>query len=114
MEENVVRISVHGGTLKEAEIWTGELTGFIIGADPAIRVQREKTNPDSQDLGSVLTIVFSSTAGAAVAHGVSVWLSRRQSAKISIKKDKVTAENLTSSDAVRIMQIISNQDNELS
>src|SRR5262245_67067 len=109
MSNEIATVSVVAETAAEANRWAAELATFVQNANRSVEVERSPTDPTAQDIGSILTITFSSTAGAAIAHGISVWLSKRQTAKLSITKKKVTAENLTSADAVRIAEIFSDQ-----
>jgi hypothetical protein len=80
-----------------------------IAARLANQVKREKENTSTQDLGASLLLIFGSGAAAvALANGLADWLRNHRKAKLEIRSEAgdVIATELTSADAVRIVEII--------
>ena len=64
----------------------------------------EKERDDTQDAGAILTILLSSTSIVSIAKGLSAWLLKKQSRKITIKKNgDIIGEGLSSGDIVNIL-----------
>ena len=83
-----------------------ELKNYLVSmADINAIITQE--NPNTQDIGSVLTIILGSTAIKTLVTGLSNWLLKTQSRKITIKKDgTIIGENLSSGDVKRILEHI--------
>ena len=70
-------------------------------------LKRNKENNRTQDLGSIIAIVLGSSSVTLLARGLSDWLGRTPSAKISVTDENgklgMDAQNVTSKDTVRLM-----------
>lgn len=61
-------------------------------------------HPNTQDAGSIITIILSSASIASMAKGLSDWLLKKQSRKLTIKKNgDIIGENLSSGDIKTIL-----------
>ena len=71
-----------------------------------IEVEKRRGNAYAQDFGSTLVLVLGTPSALAVATAIGNWLKLRHSAVIDIEKDgHVHAENITSKDAVHLIEI---------
>ena len=109
MQTTSVKIEVLGNSDAERGQRAAELEQLLKTTVPGVSVKRTKINDETMELGTVLTVVFGSAAIEALGKGIAHWLAKRQSAQISIMTDKgqVNATGLTSADAVRIADILS-------
>ena len=51
---------------------------------PGDRVERRRTDPESQDFGATLVLVLGTTAVTAIAEGIRTWLARNSGASVDI------------------------------
>ena len=61
--------------------------GKALKEQGVIQVNKTKENLDTMDLGTVLTVVVSSGAATALAHGIAAWLQKNLGASVTIKKN---------------------------
>jgi hypothetical protein len=101
-------IAIKGATPAESQRLAQELAASLRLTDASVKVDRQKESVETLDLGATIAIVVGSAAATAVANGIRIWLTRRQDAEISISKDgHVKAKGITSADAVRLAEIMS-------
>lgn len=104
-----VQIHFAGATAAEANMLASSLADAISDTDPAVEIHPVRTRADSQDFGTALALVLGTAAAEAVARGISAWIARNSGAKIEFRKDGktvLTATNINSADASRILQAI--------
>jgi hypothetical protein len=77
-------------------------------------VDRQKTDPATMDLGTIVTAIATSGATLAIAQGIAAWLRARKGASITIELDsgvgsvKAVVAGVDAEAAVRIAEIIRN------
>jgi hypothetical protein len=105
---SIVELSIEGLTDQRRDALTAELRQELLRASPNISVERAKSDSATMDIGTALTIIFTSTTAVAAARGITNWLLKRNDVRLSIKNksNQIEAHGLTSKDAVRIMEII--------
>ena len=74
--------------------------------DASIAVSREKANPNTQDPGSILTIVLGSTPAAAVAAGIAAWIRMRRLVVRINTQDRSIEVSGSSKDAARVIESV--------
>jgi hypothetical protein len=105
MAETTMEFEIQGPTPRETETLTAELGHDLVAR--GVKITRSKKSRETQEIGSILTVVLGSAAFRAVGNGVAAWLAKRQAATVTIKRDgTIMASGLTSADAVRIAQLM--------
>lgn len=90
-----------------ADRLASELEVHLRAASPETTIGRRSAGEGRMDLGTILTVVISSGAATAIASGIGSWISKRGTAKLSIKADgELIAENITSSDVLKLSQLM--------
>jgi len=82
------------------------LADAIRNVDESVVLNRQKANPDTQDAGSILTIVLQSAPAAAVAAGIAAWIRMRRLDIRITTKDRTVDVSGYSSDAARTIESI--------
>jgi hypothetical protein len=105
-----VILSFTGSTSDKGNQYASDLKDFLTSADPAIQIAKRPDRSDTQDFGSTLVLVLGTTGATALAHGIATWLKRNSGARITVKnaRGELVAEGLESKDVARIVQAISN------
>ena len=62
-----------------------ELKNSVQDHDAIANVERIRTNPEAQDLGTTLGIILGAKATVALAYGIGKWLTRNNQAKVRIR-----------------------------
>lgn len=89
----------------DANRYAADLAETLHSVHQNVKVTQERTRPDTQDAGTILTIVLGAASVTAVAKGIAAWLARHSGARIQISADgSVLATNLDSRDAARIAE----------
>lgn len=90
-----------------ASRYATELKNALLDATSDIEVDQRRGNAHTLDFGSTLVLVLGTPAVLAVATAIGDWLKLRHSVVIDIEKDgHVHAENITSKDAVRLVELL--------
>ena len=71
---------------REANSFASSLTEKLRDIDASVAVSRDKSNPDTQDMGAILNIVLGSAPAAAIATGLAAWI-RIKRVKVRIMTD---------------------------
>lgn len=101
-------ISFPGSSSAEANKLARSLTDHLKDLDGRVQIEQLKERDDTQDWGTILSIVLSSASASAIAGGIAGWLKRESGARIQISKEgEIVATNLDSGDAARIAQAFS-------
>lgn len=99
MEE--VCIEFDGATAADANRYASELKDDIARIAPEANTVVERGADSTQDFGTLLSIFLGSASVTAVARGLQVWLTKRDSATVTIKTKQGTilAKGVSAKDA---------------
>ncbi len=97
--EGGLRISFEGLTRAEANRAVSELADRLHDAAEDLTVTVEKEDPDSQDAGSTLLLLFGTSSALAIARGIRAYLTMYGSRMVIRTKDG--NEVIASGDAVK-------------
>ena len=88
-----------------AEELREELRDTLAAGD---RVERRRTDPESQDFGATLVLVLGTTAVTAIAEGIRTWLARNSgvSLDIVVGNKTVRARNLDSQGVQELAKVL--------
>jgi hypothetical protein len=91
--------------MRDKQLYIQELEEFINRIEK-VESSREKEDENTQDAGTILTIVLGSSAVVAVAKGVSNWLVKHRDVQLEITKGdtKMKVNNLTTDVALEILE----------
>ncbi len=92
----------------DANQYAEELRGFVLDAVPDADVQRKRSDPRTQDWGTILEIVLGSASVVALAKAVGNWLLRRQSASLTFKRPEgdVIVRNVNNRTVVKLTELL--------
>ena len=79
-------MSVIGDDAASANEMANDLAEAIRQDAPGTSVMRIRSDPLSQDFGTLLAIVLGSTAASALARGIAYWVARRQDASLQLRR----------------------------
>jgi hypothetical protein len=102
-----VWITFLGVTDAEGDKLAGSLLSTLRETDRNLSAERRKADPQSQDYGSILTLVLGSAAVGSVAKGVAQWIARHAGTTIRIQSPDGTSvdiKNATGQDTAQIVQ----------
>lgn len=103
MTEENYNIIFEGASIAEANKLAIELSDYL-STTANIQAIITKESEDTQDIGTIISIVLGSTSLVALAKGLSDWLIKKQSRKLTIKKNgDIIGENLSSRDIKSIL-----------
>lgn len=107
-EVSKIEIQISGLSSRDENQATGDLRLQLSKIQEIKEIDFLKKDKTSQDMGATLIAVLGTGAALAVAKGIQAWISRWHSASITIKDDKGTiiVENITSSNALEILEIL--------
>ncbi len=104
-EEMEITIGFSALSDADANVCAGELARWLRGELEEARVQRVRTDPASQDLGTVLTVLVSSAAAVQVARGVRAWLQHEpRGTSLDWSSAGLVMRGLTSADMVKVVE----------
>lgn len=106
MSEQNYLISICGADARESSAFADQLRAALEGAAPDVTVERKPDRPGTQDMGSVLAVIFGTPAVVAIAQGIAAFLRRRQSASLTIKtaQGEVVLTNVTHETALAALR----------
>ena len=117
MDQQTYIISFEDVPPPDANRYAEELSNAVLDATTDAEVQRRRSDPYAQDFGSSLILILGTPAIVAVVNAIGNWLQLRRSASLTIKTPdgEVSAQNITSKDMERLMQIFlkKNEENAL-
>lgn len=94
----------------DANKLTNELETVLRTAAPDVEVSRLKNSNQTMDTGTILQIVFGSSATTAIGHGIAAWLAKRPTGSIIIRKNgDIVGRGLKSSDILRVAEIFASK-----
>jgi hypothetical protein len=107
-------IEVVGPTPAETGRLTAELSALLPKIAPGIQANRSKLPSDTLELGTTIGIVFGSAYAAAVGRGIGAWLTKRQTAELTLKTPdgQTIVKGVTSADLVKIIEILAPEPGE--
>jgi len=76
-EQMGLRISFDGLSDADANRAAAELRGLLLDVDDTVEVSIRRDNPDTQDVGATLVLLFGSGAAVAIAEGIRAFLAKR-------------------------------------
>jgi hypothetical protein len=74
--------------------------------DASLVVSRDKADPNTQDPGSVLTVVLGSAPAAAVAAGIAAWIRMRRLVVVITTQDRSIEVTGSGTDAAKVIESI--------
>jgi hypothetical protein len=82
------------------------LRRFLQEVDPTIQAKRVRTERETMDLGSVLEVILAARAITELTKGISNWLSRTHSSKVTVigPDGKTIVENIGASEAAELAE----------
>jgi hypothetical protein len=98
---------VPGGVVGHRTLDAAEnLRRTLQDCDPAIRAQLVRTDLDALDLGTALEIVLAAPAIIELAKGISSWLGRTHSGRVTVTdaQGAIIVENITARDAAGLAE----------
>ena len=102
------KIDFVGSSSAQGNRYAESLLQALRDVDPALQVERARTQEDTLDFGASLVLVLGTAAATEVARGIRSWMARNSGARIEITTDgKVLATNLESRDAAKIADAFS-------
>jgi hypothetical protein len=75
-------------------------------------VKREKEDASTMDLGTIVTVIATSSATVTIAHGIADWLRRTRGVHLTIERNeksgslKAAVENVDQATSLRILEIV--------
>jgi hypothetical protein len=114
MNEQTYLLSFEGASPAEANQYAEELREVLLDATTEIAVQRQRENPQAQDLGASLALIMGTPGLVAAVQAIGNWLQKRHSASLTIvtAEKKIVAKNLTNKDAAHLLQLFLTQSAE--
>lgn len=108
MDQYTYLIIFNDSSSAEANQYAEELREFVLDAVPDANVQRKRSDPRSQDWGTILEIVLGSASVVSLAKAVGNWLQRRQSASLTFKRSEgdVIAQNVNNKTVVKLTELL--------
>jgi hypothetical protein len=106
MAERTIEISFDGAPSSDAGRFAQELQDVIRRSQKDLTVTRHKTDPNTQDIGTVLSIILTSGATLALAQGISDWIRLRKSSLIMRENGEVIATGITGEQTVRLVELL--------
>ena len=101
METQSFTVSFIDSTVAEMNGYAEDLRGELSEAHDDVRVDRRRHDPEAQDFGATLVLVLGTPAIVAVAKALHTWLSRNNTAIVTIERldgQKLVVRNLESKD----------------
>lgn len=104
-------LAFENGSVADANRWASELKEYILDATSDAKVEQQRDNPHSQDLGAVLSLVLGAPAVIAVAKALGQWLALHREAGITIKTShgEIIGTNLTNKDIMKLAELLLSQ-----
>jgi len=111
MSDQTYLLFFPGVSEAEANRYAEELREVLLDATSEIAVQRQRENPQAQDLGATLVLIMGTPALVAAVKAIGNWLQKRRSASLTIvtAEKKIVAENLTNKDAAQLLHLFLTQ-----
>jgi ACT domain-containing protein len=112
MAEEVYKIRIESESNLAAQQGTRSLADNLREVTGVLDVERHKEDDRSMELGTILTIIATSSATLAIAQGLADWIRRTRGATVTIEKDqksksiKAAVSNIDQATALRIVEII--------
>ncbi len=100
-------ISFEGIDPGEAGNLAQSLRDELLDADPTVRVERRRDDPNAMDFGATLVLVLGTSAATALSNGIAVWLARNSGVSLQIKKNGTTlvAKHINSKNAAELASV---------
>ena len=113
-DQQMYTITFDNGSVADANRWASELKEYVLEATSDAKVEQQRDNQYSLDLGTTLVLVFGTPAVLAVAGALGKWLTLRRQAGITIKtpKGEIIGTNLTSKDALKLAELLLDRQEE--
>ena len=107
-------IFVEAKNEKDADVQTRSLADNFREISGVESSERKKMDENTMDLGTIVSIVATSGATLALAHGIADWLRSRRSTKLTIERDlstnsiKSVVDQIDPETAKQIIELIRN------
>ena len=109
MDNSNITIRFPDATPDEGNVYAEDLrTALVESLDTGDRIERVRSNPESQDFGTTLVLVLGTTAVTAIARGVQTWLARNSGVSLDIVANGKTvhARNLDSQGVQALAKVL--------
>ncbi len=102
MSQHTYIIKFDANSHAEASQYANELRHFLLETSPDLTVQRRRSDPLTQDMGSTLVLILGTPAFVAMVEALGNWLQMRSKASLTIENGhtKIRLENVTSKTAL--------------
>jgi len=106
------RISISAEDQQTAQRATRNLEDDLRELSGVLGVERRKEDPNTMDLGTIVTVIATSSATVAIAQGIADWLRRTRGVHLTIERNeksgsvKAAVENVDQATSLRILEVI--------
>ncbi len=78
----------------------------LLEVDPTIEARRARTDEEAMDFGASLAVILATPAVITLAKGISNWLSRTHTSKLTVigPDGKIVVENISATDAANLAE----------
>src|SRR4051812_33500287 len=114
MTKHEITIEFPEVSAAQAGRYAAELHDVLKQAADDISVERIRSDPEAQDFGTILVVIFGTRTAIVLARALGRWLERRSQAKIRIITDKgiVCGKNIDSKDVPAIVRALTQADQQ--
>jgi len=100
-------LTFDNGSAADANRWASELKDYLLAATKEVKVEQQRDNPYSMDLGTTLSLILGAPSVIVVARALGNWLIRVPQTSITIKTPdgEIVMAGLTSKDALKLTDL---------
>jgi hypothetical protein len=108
MDQHTYLVIFDDTSSADANRYAEELRDLLLDAVPSAQIQRKRSDPRTQDWGTIIEIVLGSASVVSFAKAVGNWLQRRQSASLTFKRPEgdVIASNINNKTVVKLTELL--------
>ncbi len=108
MQEAVFHLAFPDETAATRSQLASSLSDSLRGIDPMVKAEVLRENPDSQDAGTILSIVLSAPSVVLAVRAIAAWATRNNQAKVDIttKAGTIVVQGLESSDVPKAIEAL--------
>ena len=108
MQEAVFHLAFPDETAASKSQFASSLGDHLRGIDPMVKLEILRENPDSQDAGTILSIVLSAPSVVLAVRTIAAWVTRNNQAKVDIttRTGTIVVRGLESSDVPKAIEAL--------